>query len=157
MQRLRERILMIAATPVSTVLLTGESGAGKDRVAEALHRYSTRSDQPFKPINCAAIPENLLENELFGHEKGAFTDAKERYQGIFEQAQEAPFFSMKLAKWPPLPRCVLLRVEERKVTRIGGDAAIPVDVRSWQRPIEICKKPSLNATFVWTSTTDSKW
>ena len=69
MQRLRERILMIAATPVSTVLLTGESGAGKDRVAEALHQYSTRSDQPFKPINCAAIPENLLENELFGRER----------------------------------------------------------------------------------------
>ena len=130
MQRLRERILMIAATPVSTVLLTGESGAGKDRVAEALHRYSTRSDQPFKPINCAAIPENLLENELFGHEKGAFTDAKERYQGIFEQAQGGTVFLDEIGEMAPAAQVRLLRVlEERKVTRIGGDAAIPVDVR----------------------------
>jgi len=130
MQRLRERILMIAATPVSTVLLTGESGAGKDRVAEALHQYSTRSDQPFKPINCAAIPENLLENELFGHEKGAFTDAKERYQGIFEQAQGGTVFLDEIGEMAPAAQVRLLRVlEERKVTRIGGDAAIPVDVR----------------------------
>lgn len=130
MQRLRERILMIAATPVSTVLLTGESGAGKDKVAEALHRYSTRNDQPFKPINCAAIPENLLENELFGHEKGAFTDAKERYQGIFEQAQGGTVFLDEIGEMAPAAQVRLLRVlEERKVTRIGGDTAIPVDVR----------------------------
>lgn len=130
MQRLRERILMIAVTPVSTVLLTGESGAGKDKVAEALHRYSTRNDQPFKPINCAAIPENLLENELFGHEKGAFTDAKERYQGIFEQAQGGTVFLDEIGEMAPAAQVRLLRVlEERKVTRIGGDTAIPVDVR----------------------------
>ncbi|MEC7225486.1 MAG: sigma-54 dependent transcriptional regulator, partial [Candidatus Latescibacterota bacterium] len=130
MQHLRERILMIAATPVSTVLLTGESGAGKDKVAEALHRYSTRRDKPFKPINCAAIPENLLENELFGHEKGAFTDAKERYQGIFEQAQAGTVFLDEIGEMAPAAQVRLLRVlEERKVTRIGGDTAIPVDVR----------------------------
>jgi len=130
MQRLRERILMIASTPVSTVLLTGESGAGKDKVAEALHLYSTRSNQPFKPINCAAIPENLLENELFGHEKGAFTDAKDRYQGIFEQAQGGTVFLDEIGEMAPAAQVRLLRVlEERKVTRIGGDAAIPVDVR----------------------------
>ena len=121
---------MIAATPVSTVLLTGESGAGKDKVAEALHRYSTRRDKPFKPINCAAIPENLLENELFGHDKGAFTDAKVRYQGIFEQAQAGTVFLDEIGEMAPAAQVRLLRVlEERKVTRIGGDAAIAVDVR----------------------------
>ncbi len=130
MQQLRERILMIAATPVSTVLLTGESGAGKDKVAVSLHRYSARSDKPFKPINCAAIPENLLENELFGHEKGAFTDAKERYQGIFEQAQGGTVFLDEIGEMAPSAQVRLLRVlEERKVTRIGGDTAVPVDVR----------------------------
>ncbi len=130
MQRLRERILMIAATPVSTVLLTGESGAGKDNVAEALHRYSLRREGSFKPINCAAIPENLLENELFGHEKGAFTDAKERYRGIFEQAQGGTVFLDEIGEMALSAQVRLLRVlEERKVTRIGGDAAVPVDVR----------------------------
>ncbi|MYA22108.1 MAG: sigma-54 factor interaction domain-containing protein, partial [Gemmatimonadetes bacterium] len=73
MRQLRERILIVAPTPVSSILLTGESGAGKDLVAEALHRYSSRRECPFRPLNCGAIPDNLLENELFGHEKGAFT------------------------------------------------------------------------------------
>jgi len=130
MQQLRERILMIAATPLSTVLLTGESGAGKDKVAEALHRYSARHNKPFKPINCAAIPENLLENELFGHEKGAYTDAKDRHQGIFEQAQGGTVFLDEIGEMPLSAQVRLLRVlEERKVTRIGGNTALAVDVR----------------------------
>lgn len=130
MRHLRERVLMIAATPLSTVLLTGESGAGKDKVAEALHRYSTRHNKPFKPINCAAIPENLLENELFGHEKGAYTDAKDRHQGIFEQAQDGTVFLDEIGEMALSAQVRLLRVlEERKVTRIGGNAAVAVDVR----------------------------
>ncbi|MGY8822780.1 MAG: sigma-54 interaction domain-containing protein [Candidatus Latescibacterota bacterium] len=130
MRQLRERILMIAATPLSTVLLTGESGAGKDKVAEALHHYSTRHDKPFKPINCAAIPENLLENELFGHEKGAYTDAKDRHQGIFEQAQSGTVFLDEIGEMPLSAQVRLLRVlEERKVTRIGGNSALAVEVR----------------------------
>ena len=121
---------MIAATPLSTVLLTGESGAGKDKVAEALHRYSKRYNKPFKPINCAAIPENLLENELFGHEKGAYTDAKDRHQGIFEQAQDGTVFLDEIGEMALSAQVRLLRVlEERKVTRIGGNTAVAVDVR----------------------------
>ncbi len=130
MRRLRERVLMIAAAPVSTVLLSGESGAGKDKVAEALHRYSDRRDKPFRPINCPAIPENLLENELFGHEKGAFTDAKTQHQGIFEQAQGGTVFLDEIGEMALAAQVRLLRVlEERKVTRIGGSASVPVDVR----------------------------
>lgn len=129
MSQLRERVLLIAPTPVS-VLLTGESGTGKDVVAQALHHYSPRREAPFKPINCAAIPENLLENELFGHEKGAFTDARTQTQGIFEQADGGTVFLDEIGEMPLVAQVRLLRVlEDRRVTRIGGNAAIPVDVR----------------------------
>jgi len=130
-KQLRERILMIADTPVSSVLLTGESGSGKDEVARALHSFSNeRSKGKLKPINCAAIPENLLENELFGHEKGAFTDAKSQYRGIFEQAQEGTVFLDEIGEMAPSAQVRLLRVlEDRKITRIGGDTAISVDIR----------------------------
>ncbi|MEC8932081.1 MAG: sigma 54-interacting transcriptional regulator, partial [Candidatus Latescibacterota bacterium] len=90
-QQLREQILLVAPTPV-TVLITGESGSGKDVVAQALHHYSDRAEGSFKAINCAAIPENLLENELFGHERGAFTDARSQFRGIFEQADGGTVF-----------------------------------------------------------------
>tara|TARA_B100001094_G_C18178174_1_gene799206 strand:+ start:1396 stop:2946 length:1551 start_codon:yes stop_codon:yes gene_type:complete len=130
-KQLRERVLMIADTPVSTVLLTGESGSGKDEVARAIHSFSNeRSEGKFKPINCAAIPENLLENELFGHEKGSFTDAKSLYRGIFEQAQKGTIFLDEIAEMAPAAQVRLLRVlEDRKINRIGGDDAISVDVR----------------------------
>ncbi len=128
-QELRESILQIARAPI-TVLLIGESGVGKDAVAYALHKYSPRRDQPFKPINCAAIPENLLENELFGHEKGAFTDAKARYQGIFEQAAGGTVFLDEIGEMSLMAQVRLLRVlEQREVTRIGGRNPIPVDIR----------------------------
>jgi len=126
---LRERLLLVAPTPV-TVLLTGESGTGKDVVAQALHHYSPRRDAPFVPINCAAIPENLLENELFGHEKGAFTDARAQTKGIFEQADGGTVFLDEIGEMALSAQVRLLRVlEERRVTRIGGDRALPVDVR----------------------------
>jgi len=129
MVQMRERLLLIAPTPV-TVLLTGESGTGKDVVALALHHYSPRREAPFKPINCAAIPENLLENELFGHEKGAFTDARARTQGLFEQADGGTVFLDEIGEMALSAQVRLLRVlEERRVTRIGGDTALPVDVR----------------------------
>lgn len=130
MRQLRERILIVAPTPVSSILLTGESGAGKDLVAEALHRYSTRGEHPFRPLNCGAIPENLLENELFGHEKGAFTDARAQYRGIFEQANKGTVFLDEIGEMSLAAQVRLLRVlEQREVVRIGGSAPIAVDIR----------------------------
>ena len=128
-RELRDRILLIAPTPI-TVLITGESGTGKDIVARALHHYSGRSSHPFKAINCAAIPENLIENELFGHEKGSFTDARSQFHGIFEQSDGGTVFLDEVGEMPLAAQVRLLRVlEEREVTRIGGDRAIPVDIR----------------------------
>ena len=130
MRQLRERILLVAPTPVSSILLTGESGAGKDLVAEALHRYSSQRERPFRPLNCGAIPENLLENELFGHEKGAFTDARAQYQGIFEQANGGTVFLDEIGEMSLAAQVRLLRVlEQREVVRIGGSAPISVDIR----------------------------
>jgi DNA-binding NtrC family response regulator len=129
MQELRERILRLAPTAL-TVLLTGESGTGKEEVARALHQLSPRRERPFKAINCAAIPENLLENELFGHERGAFTDARTLHQGLFEQAEGGTVFLDEIGEMSRAAQVRLLRVlEEREVTRIGGAASIPVDVR----------------------------
>ena len=129
MQELRDRILLIAPTPV-TVLVTGESGTGKDVVALALHHYSTRGERPFRAVNCAAIPENLIENELFGHEKGAYTDARARHLGIFEQAHGGTVFLDEIGEMPLAAQVRLLRVlEQREVTRVGGSAPIAVDVR----------------------------
>ncbi|MBM3278786.1 MAG: sigma-54-dependent Fis family transcriptional regulator [Candidatus Handelsmanbacteria bacterium] len=128
-QELRERILRLAPTSV-TVLLTGETGTGKEEVGRALHQLSPRRDRPFKAINCAAIPENLLENELFGHERGAYTDARTQHQGLFEQAEGGTVFLDEIGEMSRAAQVRLLRVlEEREVTRIGGTAAIPVDVR----------------------------
>ena len=130
MRQLRERILIVAPTPVSSILLTGESGAGKDLAAEALHRYSSRRERPFRPLNCGAIPENLLENELFGHEKGAFTDARAQYRGIFEQADGGTVFLDEIGEMSLAAQVRLLRVlEQREVVRIGGSAPISVDIR----------------------------
>ena len=130
MRQLRERILIVAPTPVSSILLTGESGAGKDLVAEAIHRYSSRREHPFRPLNCGAIPENLLENELFGHEKGAFTDARAQHRGLFEQANGGTVFLDEIGEMSLAAQVRLLRVlEQREVTRIGGSASIAVNIR----------------------------
>ena len=128
-RELRDRILLIAPTPV-TVLVSGESGVGKDVVAQALHHYSPRSRHPFKALNCGAVPENLLENELFGHEKGAFTDARSQYQGLFEQTMGGTVFLDEIGEMSLSAQVRLLRIlEEREFTRIGGSATIAVDVR----------------------------
>ena len=118
------------APVTSTVLIEGESGTGKELVARAVHRLSPRRGKPFIAVNVGALPETLLESELFGHEKGAFTGAAERRLGRFELADTGTLFLDEIGEIPPATQVKLLRVlEERDVTRVGGSHAIPVDVR----------------------------
>src|SRR5213078_2968669 len=114
----------------ANVLLLGESGTGKELFARAVHHLSNRRDKPFVAINCAAIPETLIENELFGHERGAFTGASDRHQGKFELASGGTVFLDEIGELPLAVQGKLLRaIEEKMVDRIGGRAPIPVDVR----------------------------
>jgi len=114
----------------ATVLLLGESGTGKELFARAVHHLSNRRDQPFVAINCAAIPETLIENELFGHERGAFTGAGDRRLGKFELASGGTVFLDEIGELPLAVQGKLLRViEEKSVDRIGGRGPVPVDVR----------------------------
>jgi len=119
----------VAAYP-STVLLTGESGTGKELLARALHRRSDRSGAPMVAVNCAAIPENLLESELFGHERGAFTGAVRAHAGLFEQADRGTLMLDEIGDMPLALQSKLLRVlEDGRVRRVGGSRDLPVDVR----------------------------
>jgi DNA-binding NtrC family response regulator len=119
----------VAVTDAS-VLLLGESGTGKELFARAVHHLSPRRDKPFVAINCAAIPETLIENELFGHEKGSYTGANERKSGKFELAQGGTIFLDEIGELPLAVQGKLLRaLEEHAIDRIGGRAPVPVDVR----------------------------
>jgi len=124
------RELQRIAPSDSTVLLLGESGTGKELFARALHQLSPRAGRPFVALNCAAIPETLLENELFGHEKGAFTGADSRRAGKFELAQGGTIFLDEVGELPEPVQAKLLRVlEEKVVERLGGSGPLKVDVR----------------------------
>ena len=124
------RIIEQAAPTAASVLIWGESGTGKEMVAQTIHQLSQRATQPFVPINCAAIPETLLESEIFGHEKGAFTGAVERRQGCFELAHRGTLFLDEIAEMMPATQVKLLRVlQERKFRRLGGRQEQEVDVR----------------------------
>jgi two-component system, NtrC family, nitrogen regulation response regulator NtrX len=129
MLRLREQIGRVAPVP-STVLVQGESGTGKELVARELHRLGPNPPAPFIPINCAALPENLIESELFGHERGAFTGASVTRKGAFEAAERGTLFLDELGELPLAAQAKLLRVlEERRVTRLGATRSIAVEAR----------------------------
>jgi DNA-binding NtrC family response regulator len=120
----------IATSPGSTVLLTGDSGTGKDLAAKAIHYNSSRSAHPFMNITCSALPEALLESELFGHERGAFTDAKQLKKGLLELADRGTVYLDEIAEMPPPVQAKLLRfLEDRAFRRVGGTSDIQVDVR----------------------------
>jgi two-component system NtrC family response regulator len=113
-----------------TILITGESGTGKELVARAIHNSGPRNDKPFMAINCGAIPENLLESELFGHEKGAFTDAHSRTKGKFEQANGGTIFLDEIGEMSlPLQVKLLRFLEDNRITRVGGSDEIPLKIR----------------------------
>ena len=129
MRRVLEQIRKVAPTD-ATVLVLGESGTGKELVARALHEGSSRRGKPFVSVSCAAIPEGLLESELFGHEKGSFTGAVRRKLGRFELAHEGTLFLDEVGELPPSVQVKLLRVlQERRFERVGGEETVEVDVR----------------------------
>jgi two-component system response regulator HydG len=129
MRELLTRVVRVAPTEV-TVLITGESGTGKELVARAIHANSRRSSRPFVPVNCAAISESLLESELFGHVKGAFTGAVKLRQGLLEEASGGTFFFDEIGETTPAFQAKLLRViQEHEIRRVGDNASIQVDVR----------------------------
>jgi DNA-binding NtrC family response regulator len=130
MGALRDLLRKVAASPASTVLLTGESGTGKDLAAKILHFNSDRAHRPFVNITCSAIPETLLESELFGHERGAFTDARQQKRGLFEQADGGTVFLDEIGEMVPALQAKLLRfLEEKAFKRVGGSHDLRVDVR----------------------------
>jgi len=129
MQRLMDQAKQLALTPLS-VLILGETGVGKDVVAHAIHRASPRRASPFVPLHAASLSESLIESELFGHERGAFTGAARSRQGVFEAADGGTVFLDEIGELQPELQVKLLRVlEDRKVVRVGGGTAHPVDVR----------------------------
>jgi two-component system response regulator AtoC len=130
MKSVRALLERIAASPASTVLLTGESGTGKDLAAKVLHYSSTRAAKPFMNITCSALPETLLESELFGHERGAFTGADRQKRGLIESADGGTVFLDEIGEMVPLLQAKLLRfLEEKSFKRVGGSQDIKVDVR----------------------------
>ncbi len=129
MERLRALLRRVAPTP-STVLIQGESGVGKELVARSLHRLSPRANRPFVAVNCAAISAELIEAELFGHVRGAFTGAKDSRKGLFVYANGGTLFLDEISEFPLALQSKLLRVlEDRRIRPVGGEQEIPVDVR----------------------------
>jgi DNA-binding NtrC family response regulator len=128
-QAVFELIRRVADSPTN-VLITGESGTGKELVAKAIHYNSSRKEAPFVPVNCAAIPEQLLESELFGHMRGAFTDAKTDKRGLFEEAQKGTLFLDEISELPLMLQAKILRaIQEREIRRVGATKPVSVDVR----------------------------
>jgi two-component system response regulator AtoC len=130
MTELMNFVKKVASCEASTILIQGESGTGKDLIAKTIHYESSRHEKPFVAINCSAIPETLMEAELFGHEKGAFTDAKQMKKGLFEAADGGTLFLDEIGELSPLLQAKLLRVlEDQVIRRVGGIRDTQVDVR----------------------------
>ena len=130
MRQVKALLARVANSPASTVLLTGETGTGKDLAAKAIHYNSGRSTRAFVNITCSALPEQLLESELFGHERGAFTDARQQKRGLFETADGGTVFLDEIGEMTPALQAKLLRfLEEKTFKRVGGLADLRVDVR----------------------------
>ena len=129
-EELKRRVARVAISPVSAVLVQGESGTGKELVAQAIHGASSRHDHRFLAVNCAALTDTLLMSELFGHERGAFTDARQQKKGVFELADGGTLFLDEVSEMGARAQAALLRaLEQRSVLRVGGSDEIPIDVR----------------------------
>jgi two-component system response regulator AtoC len=148
MLRVKDLIAKIARSDATTVLIQGESGTGKELVAKAIHASSSRADRPFMAINCAAVPVTLLETELMGHEKGAFTDAKATKKGLFELADGGTVFLDEIGDMDQNMQAKLLRIlEEKTFRRVGGVKGITVDVRVISATNQDLSKAMLEGTF----------
>ena len=147
MQEIYSLIEKIAPTE-TTVLIQGESGTGKEMAARAIHYLSLRREKPFVTINCGALPEGLLESELFGHVKGAFTDAVTDKKGMFEVADKGTLFLDEVGEMSPITQVKLLRaLQERKIRRVGGTEEIPIDVRIISATNQDLKKKIKEGSF----------
>jgi len=137
MRRVMSLIEQVAPSSASVIII-GESGTGKELVARTIHELSPRHNGPYVAINCAAMPETLMESELFGHERGAFTGADKRREGCFELANGGTLLLDEIGEMKPELQAKLLRVlEESKIRRLGGSTEVAVDVRVWLRPTAI--------------------
>lgn len=147
MHKLKEQILLVAPTNAS-VLITGENGTGKELVARSIHYYSARRDKPFIEINCAAIPEELIESELFGHEKGAFTGAVYQKKGKFDMAEGGTIFLDEIGDMSLKTQAKVLRIlQERKFERVGGTRTIEADVRVVAATNKVLEEEIRNGNF----------
>ncbi len=148
MKKAVELTRRVARSDVTAILLQGETGTGKDLFARAIHQASDRANAPYLAINCAALPATLIESELFGYEKGAFTDAKQKKEGLFEQAQGGTIFLDEIGEMELSLQAKLLRVlEEGVFRRVGGLKDLPLDVRIVAASNQNLKKASENGTF----------
>ena len=147
MHKLREQVQLVAASSAS-VLITGENGTGKELVAQSIHRCSTRSEMPFIAVNCAAIPDELIESELFGHERGAFTGAVAQKKGKFDLADGGTIFLDEIGDMSLKTQAKILRIlQERTFERVGGTRTIEVDVRVVAATNKVLEEEIKNGTF----------
>ena len=148
MQQVKDLLVKIAASPASTVLLTGESGTGKDLAAKVIHYGSSRATRPFMNITCSALTDTLLESELFGHERGAFTDARQQKRGLLESADGGTVFLDEIGEMASALQAKLLRfLEEKAFKRVGGAQDIQVDVRIIAATNQNLEESVKNGTF----------